>query len=140
MFLFTKAGTLKYTGLTYVLASGITSIASSQHQIQSFMLWFSGFVSSVLDNVVLIAALIPVVQSIGNLGFSMAPLWWALLFGETYGDNITMIGITANIVALSMLEKECNYYMKFFKWLPIELLGGVLPMLVAQIWLIMIFH
>ncbi|MCQ5337297.1 MAG: SLC13 family permease [Candidatus Methanomethylicia archaeon] len=140
MFLFAKAGALKYTGLTDVLASGIASIASSQHQIQSFMLWFSGFASSVLDNVVLIAALIPVVQSIGNLGFSMAPLWWALLFGGTYGGNITMIGSTANIVALGMLEKECNYYMKFFKWLPIGLLGGVLPMLVAQIWLIMIFH
>ncbi|MCQ5341222.1 MAG: SLC13 family permease [Candidatus Methanomethylicia archaeon] len=140
MFLFAKAGALKYTGLTDVLASGIASIASSQHQIQSFMLWFSGFASSVLDNVVLIAALIPVVQSIGNLGFPMAPLWWALLFGGTYGGNITMIGSTANIVALGMLEKECNYYMKFFKWLPIGLLGGVLPMLVAQIWLIMIFH
>jgi Na+/H+ antiporter NhaD/arsenite permease-like protein len=140
MFLFAKAGALKYTGLTDVLASGIASIASSQHQIQSFMLWFSGFASSVLDNVVLIAALIPVVQSIGNLGFSMAPLWWALLFGGTYGGNITMIGSTANIIALGMLEKECNYYMKFFKWLPIGLLGGVLPMLVAQIWLIMIFH
>jgi Na+/H+ antiporter NhaD/arsenite permease-like protein len=140
MFLFAKAGALKYTGLTDVLASGIASIASSQHQIQSFMLWFSGFASSVLDNVVLIAALIPVVQSIGNLGFSMAPLWWALLFGGTYGGNITMIGSTANIVALGMLEKEFNYYMKFFKWLPIGLLGGVLPMLVAQIWLIMIFH
>ncbi|NHV45139.1 MAG: hypothetical protein HA493_00635 [Candidatus Verstraetearchaeota archaeon] len=140
MFLFAKAGALKYTGLTDVLASVIASIASSQHQIQSFMLWFSGFASSVLDNVVLIAALIPVVQSIGNLGFSMAPLWWALLFGGTYGGNITMIGSTANIVALGMLEKECNYYMKFFKWLPIGLLGGVLPMLVAQIWLIMIFH
>jgi Na+/H+ antiporter NhaD/arsenite permease-like protein len=140
MFLFAKAGALKYTGLTDVLASGIASIASSQHQIQSFMLWFGGFASSVLDNVVLIAALIPVVQSIGNLGFSMAPLWWALLFGGTYGGNITMIGSTANIVALGMLEKECNYYMKFFKWLPIGLLGGVLPMLVAQIWLIMIFH
>jgi Na+/H+ antiporter NhaD/arsenite permease-like protein len=56
MFLFAKAGALKYTGLTDTLASGIASIASSQHQIQSFILWFSGFASSVLDNVVLVAA------------------------------------------------------------------------------------
>lgn len=140
MFLFAKAGALKYTGLTDTLASGIASIASSQHQIQSFILWFSGFASSVLDNVVLVAAIIPVVQSLGALGFSTAPLWWALLFGGTYGGNITMIGSTANIVALGMLEKEFGYYMKFFKWLSIGLLGGVLPMLVAQAWLIGIFQ
>jgi Na+/H+ antiporter NhaD/arsenite permease-like protein len=140
MFLFAKAGALKYTGLTDTLASGIASIASSQHQIQSFILWFSGFASSVLDNVVLVAAIIPVVQSLGALGFSTAPLWWALLFGGTYGGNITMIGSTANIVALGMLEKEFGYYMKFFKWLSIGLLGGVLPMLVAQAWLMGIFQ
>ncbi len=140
MFLFAKAGALKYTGLTDVLASGIASVASSQSQIQALVLWFGGFASSVLDNVVLVAALIPVVQSLGALGFSMTPLWWALLFGGTYGGNITMIGSTANIVALGMLEKEFRYYMKFFKWLPIGLLGGILPMLVAQVWLPVFFH
>jgi len=39
-----------------------------------------------------------------------------------------MIGNTANIVALGMLEKEFGFYMKFFKWLSIELLGDVLPL------------
>ena len=140
MFLFAKAGALKYTRLTDVLASGVASIASSQHQIQSLVLWLGGFASSVLDNVVLVAALIPVVQSLGALGFSTAPLWWALLFGGTYGGNITMIGSTANIVALGMLEKDFHYYMRFFRWLSIGLLGGVLPMLVAQAWLMVFFH
>jgi len=140
MFLFAEAGALKYTGLTDVLAQRIASIASSQLQIQSLTLWFSGFASSVLDNVVLVAALIPVIQGLGDLGFFMTPLWWALLFGGTYGGNITMIGSTANIVALGMLEKEFGHYMKFFKWLPIGLLGGILPMLVAQAWLTAFFH
>jgi Na+/H+ antiporter NhaD/arsenite permease-like protein len=140
MFLFAKAGALKYTGLTDRLASVMTSIISSEHQITSLILWFSGFGSAFLDNIVLVAALIPVVQSLGDLGLSAAPLWWALLFGGTYGGNITMIGSTANIVALGILEKEFGYYMRFFKWLPIGLLGGVLPMLIAQAWLTAIFH
>lgn len=140
MFLFAKAGALKYTGLTDVLASAISSIATSQIQIQTFMLWFSGIFSSLLDNVVLIAALIPVVYSLATLGYSSSPLWWALLFGGVYGGNITMIGSTANIVALGMLEKQFNYHMRFFKWLWIGLLGGALPMLVAQGWLMLIFR
>ncbi|MCX7830295.1 MAG: aminotransferase V, partial [Acidobacteria bacterium] len=36
------------------------------------------------------------------------PLWWALLFGGCFGGNITLIGSTANIVALGILEKERN--------------------------------
>ena len=74
------------------------------------------------------------------MGFNGAPLWWTLLFGGAYGGNITMIGSTANIVALGMLEKQFNYHMRLFKWLWIGLLGGALPMLVGQIWLTILFH
>jgi Na+/H+ antiporter NhaD/arsenite permease-like protein len=140
MFLFAKAGALKFTGLTDRLASGIASVATTQVQIQSVILWLSSWSSSVLDNVVLVAALIPVVQSLVALGFNGEPLSWALLFGGVYGGNITMIGSTANIVALGMLEKKFNYHMKFFKWLWVGLLGGVLPTLVAQVWLTIFFH
>jgi len=38
------------------------------------------------------------------------------------------------------LEKKFNYHMKFFKWLWVGLLGGVLPTLVAQVWLTVFFH
>jgi len=139
-FLFAKAGALKYTGLTDILAGGIASMATSQLQMTTFMLWFSGIMSALLDNVVLIAALIPVVQSLATIGFNAAPLWWALLFGGVYGGNITMIGSTANIVALGMLEKQFNYHMRFFKWLGIGIAGGVIPMLVGQVWLMVFFH
>jgi len=140
MFLFAKAGALKYTGLTDLLAAGVASFATSQMQIQTFMLWFSGIASALLDNVVLVAALIPVVQSLVVMGFNGALLWWALLFGGAYGGNITMIGSTANIVALGMLEKQFNYHMRFFKWLWIGLIGGALPMLVGKIWLTILFN
>jgi Na+/H+ antiporter NhaD/arsenite permease-like protein len=93
-----------------------------------------------LDNVVLVAALIPVVQSLAGIGFNGEPLWWGLLFGGVYGGNITMIGSTANIVALGMMEKRFNYHMRFFKWLWIGLIGGLLPTLVAQVWLTIFFR
>jgi Na+/H+ antiporter NhaD/arsenite permease-like protein len=90
--------------------------------------------------VVLIAALIPVVQSLVVMGFNVDPLWWALLFGGVYGGNITMIGSTANIVALGMLEKQFNYHMRFIRWLGIGILGGVIPMIIGTIWLLIFFH
>lgn len=139
MFLFAKAGTLAYTGVTDKMAKGMATFSGqSIFAVASILLWISGFSSSVLDNVVLVAAFIPVVkeleQTIGG-----SSLWWALLFGGTYGGNITMVGSTANIVALGLLEKKMNYHMTFFKWFWIGLLGGVIPMLIANA-VILFYH
>lgn len=81
---------------------------------------------------VLVAALIPVVQALGAAGVNNFPMWWALLQGACYGGNITMVGSTANIVALGMLEKRTGYRMTFRKWILIGLAGGLLPLVVAQ--------
>jgi len=139
MFLFAKAGTLEYTGVTDKMAKSMLML-SGQHYfiITSIILWISGFSSSVLDNVVLVAAFIPIIKDLEQaLGGSA--LWWALLFGGTYGGNITMVGSTANIVALGLLEKRMNYHMKFFKWFWIGLLGGVIPMIVANL-ILLLYH
>jgi len=139
MFLFAKAGTLAYTGVTAKMAKGMLTLAGQNPLIiVSIMLWISGFGSSVLDNVVLVAAFIPVVRDMTQALAGGSSLWWALLFGGAYGGNITMVGSTANIVALGLLEKKMKYHMTFFKWFWIGLLGGVVPMVVAN--LILFFH
>jgi len=53
-------------------------------------------------------------------------LWWALLFGACFGGNITVVGSTANIVALGLLEKRGHAHIAFFEWLKIGLFIGVL--------------
>ena len=124
MMLFANAGTLKYTGATDIIALKIAVIASSLPVLTTILLWLASIGSSVLDNVVLVAAFIPVVESFNNLGINTFPLWWALLFGGCYGGNITMVGSTANIVALGILEKRKKYSMRFMKWLGIGLIVG----------------
>ncbi|MEM3832636.1 MAG: SLC13 family permease [Thermoprotei archaeon] len=132
MFLFAKAGTLAYTGVTDKMAKAMATFSGNSLFVTvSIILWVSGFGSSVLDNVVLVAAFIPVVKELEQY-IGGSSLWWALLFGGTYGGNITMVGSTANIVALGLLEKKINYHMTFFKWFWIGLLGGIIPMLVAN--------
>ncbi|MDD5450077.1 MAG: SLC13 family permease [Candidatus Omnitrophica bacterium] len=132
LLLFAQAGTLSYTGATDVFASGLAAIASRSHAILTgIILWIAAIGSSVLDNVVLVAALIPVVQSFHNFNVSLQPLWWALLFGGCLGGNITMVGSTANIVALGILEKEKNIHMTFFRWFWVGLTVGVVTTLIA---------
>ncbi|MFZ5800589.1 MAG: SLC13 family permease [Candidatus Omnitrophota bacterium] len=134
MLLFAQAGTLKYTGATDVLAKNLAGLAgNSPAVLTGIVLWVAAIGSSILDNVVLVAAFIPVIQSFQGLGINLHPLWWALLFGGCFGGNITLVGSTANIVALGILEKERNIRMNFLRWFWIGLTIGVVTTLI--VWL-----
>ena len=137
MFLFSKAGCLAYTSVTGRIADAAAGLKAGPVLLTILMAFGSAFGSAALDNVVLVAALIPVVQTLEQTGTHTFPLWWALLQGACYGGNITMVGSTANIVALGMLEKRVGYHMTFRKWIFIGLAGGLLPLLVAQVLLLL---
>lgn len=138
MLLFAQAGTLKYTGATDVLAKNLAGLASnSLPALIGIVLWVSTIGSSILDNVVLVAAFIPVIQSFQSLNLNLHPLWWALLFGGCFGGNITLVGSTANIIALGILEKEKNIHMTFFRWFWVGLTVGVVTTTV--VWLALLF-
>lgn len=134
MLLFAQAGTLKYTGATDVVAAHLARLAgNSVAFLTTTVLWVSTIGSSILDNVVLVAAFIPVIQSFHSMNASLHPLWWALLFGGCFGGNITLVGSTANIVALGILEKERHIKMTFFRWFGIGLTVGVVTTTVVWI-------
>ncbi len=138
LLLFAQAGTLKYTGATDVLAHRLAGISGNSIPfLTGIVLWVATIGSSILDNVVLVAAFIPVIQSFEGLNLNLQPLWWALLFGGCLGGNITLVGSTANIVAIGILEKEKNIHLTFFKWFWIGLTIGVLTTCI--VWLALVF-
>lgn len=137
LLLFAQAGALHYTGVTDVAAGYLAKIAG--HDPLNLLLLVtivSAIGSSILDNVVLVTAFIPVIQSFKGLGFSLQPFWWALLFGGCLGGNITLVGSTANIVALGILEKERNIKLTFFRWFWIGLTVGVVTVAITLAMLI----
>ncbi|MFA4888601.1 MAG: SLC13 family permease [Candidatus Omnitrophota bacterium] len=138
LLLFAQAGTLKYTGATDVLATNLAKVASNNlGALTGIILWASTIGSSILDNVVLVAAFIPIIQSFQSLNINLQPLWWALLFGGCFGGNITLVGSTANIVALGILEKEKNIRMTFFRWFWVGLSVGVVT--TCLVWAALVF-
>jgi Na+/H+ antiporter NhaD/arsenite permease-like protein len=139
MLLFAQAGTLKYTGATDVLAQKLVGITGNNvNSLIGIVLWISAIGSSILDNVVLVAAFIPVIQSFQGLNLSLQPLWWALLFGGCFGGNITLVGSTANIVALGILEKEKRIKISFFRWFGIGLTVGIITTVIVWVALLTI--
>ena len=137
LLLFAQAGALKFTGVADVLANNLVRMTTNNVTVLTgAVLWIATIGSSMLDNVVLVSTLIPVIQGFKGLGISTGPLWWALLFGGCLGGNITLIGSTANIVAIGIMEKEKNIKMTFLRWFGIGLTVGIITASIA--WLALV--
>jgi Na+/H+ antiporter NhaD/arsenite permease-like protein len=134
LFLFAQSGVLQSSGIAGKIAEIIANISKTNSNILSLGLLFSsGSLSSVLDNVVVVASYIPVVLNLKNLSLQDSKFWWAILFGGCFGGNITLIGSTANIIALGLLEKIYHIKIKFFEWVKIGLIIGIITMLVSYV-------
>lgn len=68
------------------------------------LLWMSGLLSGVIDNIPYTATLIPLIRQMGT-EMPVGPLWWALALGACLGGNLTLIGASANVIVASMAEK-----------------------------------
>ncbi len=132
MFLFAKAGALEFVGLTDVIADYMYHFSGdgNLYLLVFIVLWVSAFASAAADNVVVVATFVPILQSLAESTHSQI-LWWALLFGGCYGGNMTMVGSTANIIALGVLEERAGYKMKLTYWLKIGVWGALLPMIIG---------
>ncbi|QHI70741.1 ArsB/NhaD family transporter [Tichowtungia aerotolerans] len=131
MLLFAIAGTLAYTGVTKIMADSFTTAFGTELNILIPVIMATTAVGSAfVDNVIFVAAFTPVIEALGE-SVKVMPLWWALLFGACFGGNITLIGSTANIVALGMLEKNFKIHMSFIKWLKIGALSSLIACLIA---------
>ncbi len=118
LFLFAQAGVLQHTGVAKAFASHFYNfIAGSRMFFIVGVILFSSLLSSLLDNVVLVAAFIPIIKEVLIFHPEFSGVgWWALLYGACLGGNFTHIGSTANIVALGILEKEKNTKIGLLRW------------------------
>jgi Na+/H+ antiporter NhaD/arsenite permease-like protein len=84
-----------------------------------------------MDNILAVATFIPIVNSMSELGIYNYPLWWGLLFGGTFFGNLTLIGSTANIVALGMLERQKVGHITLAEWIKPGAMVSVPTLLLA---------
>ncbi|MFM5905888.1 MAG: SLC13 family permease [Micrococcales bacterium] len=66
----------------------------------------SAVVSGIVDNIPYVASMTPVIQQLNDTipGIANDGLWWALAFGADYGGNMTIVGASANVVALGLAK------------------------------------
>ncbi|MEO0069603.1 MAG: SLC13 family permease, partial [candidate division WOR-3 bacterium] len=150
MFLFANAACLEHTGVTtklgYLLLRVAEKLPITRWLGQSgltgssliLMLWFSGTASGVVDNMPIVAALVPIVKTLIQIGLPHASiLWWSLLIGGCYGGNLTMIGSSANLVAIGAYEKATGQVVRFSDWIATGAIITFVTMAIATILLIL---
>ncbi len=115
--LFASVGTLHYAGVTERVARSLVSSIQEPRLLFVTLTWTIGLLSGFLDNVLAVATFVPIVQDIAAAGIDVSAHWWGILFGGTLFGNLTVIGSTANIVAIGMLERRNAGSITFARWL-----------------------
>jgi di/tricarboxylate transporter len=142
MMLFASVGTLQHTAVTNVIASKLSSGGSSTQATIQIVGWATGWLSAFLDNVLAVATFMPVVHDIRAAAGPTytSAIYWFMLFGGTFMGNMTIIGSTANIVAVGLLEKRGHGTIGFGYWMKIGFLVSIASMLIATVMLLAMNH
>ena len=134
IFLFGAAATLEHTGTTLLIADQILQVTGgNDFLISSVLTWPVMLLSGTIDNVPLIAGVIPIIFRLGEAGVNVYALWWTILFAGCFGGNLTMVGSTANIVAIGLLEKRGHKSLSMREWIGLGVLISFSTVLLAQI-------
>jgi Na+/H+ antiporter NhaD/arsenite permease-like protein len=133
IFLFGAAATLEHTGTTLLIADQILQVTGgNDFLISSVLTWPVMLLSGTIDNVPLIAGVIPIIFRLGEAGVNVYALWWTVLFAGCFGGNLTMVGSTANIVAIGLLEKRGHKSLSMREWIGLGVLISFSTVLLAQ--------
>ncbi|MEF2560631.1 MAG: ArsB/NhaD family transporter [Eggerthellaceae bacterium] len=104
--LFVVVGGLAETGVIEMMAYALIDLTGGDMMITIIVLvWASAIISSFLDNIPLVATLIPIIQTMETTGIDVMPLWWAVSLGACIGGIGTLIGASANVVLAGISGK-----------------------------------
>ena len=116
--LFIMVGALVNVGALKVVADSIGAFVGDDGALAAgAIVIVSALASGIVDNIPYVTSMAPVVQQLNETisGISNDGLWWALAFGADFGGNMTIVGASANVVALG-LAYASGYKITFWQF------------------------
>ncbi len=119
--LFIIIGGVEASGGIRLMAEWILKVTQgSQEAASMLILWASGIISGVIDNIPYTATMAPMLSVIEkSMGAAYTlPLWWCLSLGACLGGNLTIIGAAANVIVSENAAAEGHpiAFMRFIKY------------------------
>jgi Na+/H+ antiporter NhaD/arsenite permease-like protein len=121
---FVLIGALVKTGVLSAASSILAIVLGQNIAVGSLLLLLLvGLLSSVIPNIPLVVAMVPLLKEYvvnvglaapdildpgftGNLPVEVLPLFYAMMYGATLGGNGTLVGASSNIVAAGIAEQH----------------------------------
>lgn len=129
--LFIIIGGFEANGGIAFLAEGLIKLTHGSLSLATmFILWGSGILSGIIDNIPYTATMAPLIAQVQHTipyaGEGHNPMWWALSLGACLGGNLTIIGAAANVLVSETATTKGHpiSFMRFLKY-------GALSTLVA---------
>ena len=119
--LFIIIGGVEASGGIRIMAEWILKVTQGSQEAASFLiLWASGLISGVIDNIPYTATMAPMLSVIEkSMGADYTfPLWWCLSLGACLGGNLTIIGAAANVIVSENAAAEGHpiAFLRFLKY------------------------
>ncbi|CDE87985.1 TPA: hypothetical protein CPT81_00275 [Candidatus Gastranaerophilales bacterium HUM_20] len=109
-------------GISFLADKLIELTQGSLTAATMFILWGSGILSGVIDNIPYTATMAPLIAQVQHTlpyaGEGHHPLWWALSLGACLGGNLTIIGAAANVIVSETSTSKGHpiSFMRFMKY------------------------
>jgi len=142
--LFVMIAAVEKTGIFDLVSSYLlVSTKKNPELIAYLILWLSGFLVSLFNNIPITIILSKIILSFQAQGIDVFPIWWALSLGTCLGANLTLIASSVNIVGVDLYNRSLNgkngkriSFINFFKN---SFLITLLSLIVSNIYLKIIF-
>jgi Na+/H+ antiporter NhaD/arsenite permease-like protein len=119
MALFMVIAGAEETGLIQMIAEWVRDVSGGNLTVAIIMvLWVSAIASAFIDNIPFTATMLPIIAFLNGTipGAGSGVLWWSLSLGACLGGNGTMIGASANVVTVGLMEKA-GYHISFINYM-----------------------
>ena len=135
--LFIIIGGLEASGGIALMAKWLLEVTKgSQAATSMIILWASGILSGIIDNIPYTATMTPMIAAIEQtMGRAYAhPLWWSLALGACLGGNMTIIGAAANVI-VSENAAKAGHPISFMKFLKYGIMITMISLLISTVYI-----
>jgi Na+/H+ antiporter NhaD/arsenite permease-like protein len=141
--LFVLVGGLVEVGIIKKIATWMIDVTGGDIMYTSFILvWGAGIASAFIDNIPLVATMIPIVQDM-SAQMALTPvevstLWWSLALGACLGGNGTLIASSANLIVAS-LAARAGTPISFVEFLRVSVPVTLATLAIATVYVYIVF-
>lgn len=142
IFLFILVGALKEVGALSFLVEAVRPVFSASPGAGiSLLLWAGALSAAFVDNLPFTAAMLPVAAHLqaGLLELHPHVVWWALALGVSLGGNGTLIGGSANMVAMG-IANSAGYPISFARFMKFGFLYMLISVGICNVWLLVFYY